>query len=302
MLTHIKVTANDVIDNTIENGTFIFCKELGKGFIKRDFSPLNLTNYTVGNIITAIETLDYNTLVTKGMDRVLFDMGIMTHSERTQKYVDAVLLPPLSTPTEKNASAANLLTKRKYFTFVPVEEVIINPTNVTVSNNLPTKPSAVTGSNGVCFQYPAAYATGWNIKRPNNSFAPYGVDAAFLLDAQPQRAIYFYQVGNVVNGPCDVKLGFMFDSAKVITSISFGSLYYSTRYVEDFEFQASNNTTDGLDGTWTTLSVVTGLTDWWSGHNTKVFEFANNTTFKSYRLHVTKGYDYLDIANLKFME
>ena len=52
----IPITVNkDENISSVENGTFVFCKELSKGFIKREFVWLGVVE-TFENIVEAIES------------------------------------------------------------------------------------------------------------------------------------------------------------------------------------------------------------------------------------------------------
>jgi len=75
--------------SSIPNGEFVFCKELGKGFIKRDISSLGVTQFEA--VCDAIEALDLGVLQTLGLDSVIFLDGNIAISDRLQKSVIAEL-------------------------------------------------------------------------------------------------------------------------------------------------------------------------------------------------------------------
>jgi len=67
----ITVQAGDNISE-VENGTYIHCKELNKGVMKKDFGSLNVSIQTFENIVESIESKDLDFLQSIGLDSVLF--------------------------------------------------------------------------------------------------------------------------------------------------------------------------------------------------------------------------------------
>jgi len=73
------------------NGKFIFCKELSKGFVKTDLTPLNIDDYSFENVVSIIEGLDYNSIETSGVNSVEFgnnyseNKGQILISQRTEE-------------------------------------------------------------------------------------------------------------------------------------------------------------------------------------------------------------------------
>ena len=81
--------------SSIPNGEFVYCKELNKGFIKRDISSLD--SVTFEGVVQAIESLDLGVLETLGFDSVQFGgnyddaRGEMKISDKRSKDVDTKL-------------------------------------------------------------------------------------------------------------------------------------------------------------------------------------------------------------------
>ena len=77
--------------SSISNGEFVFCKELNKGFIKRDISSLDTVTFE--GVVQSIEALDLGVLETLGLDSVQFGgnyddlRGEMIISDKRSKYV-----------------------------------------------------------------------------------------------------------------------------------------------------------------------------------------------------------------------
>ena len=77
-------------------------------------------------------------------------------------------------------------------------------------------------------------------------------------------------------------LCYKFPSTKIIIRYT---LFSSTTLPKDWTFQGSNDTTDGLDGSWTTLDTQTG-----QNPTTKtIYTFANTTPYLAYKIHITKN-------------
>ena len=93
MLTQNVLKTDDI--SGIANGTFIYCKELLKGLVKRDFSALNITDYSFQNVINTIESKDKDFLIQNELDSVLFgaistpDQGQIIKSDKMTKIVQA---------------------------------------------------------------------------------------------------------------------------------------------------------------------------------------------------------------------
>lgn len=88
----VKVLKSDNISE-IENGTYIHCKELNKGLMKKDFGPLGISIQTFENVITTIESKDLSFLEEHGLDSVLFganreeNQGEIIESNRRTKFI-----------------------------------------------------------------------------------------------------------------------------------------------------------------------------------------------------------------------
>lgn len=99
-----------------------------------------------------------------------------------------------------------------------------------------------------------------------------------------------------------VYVGFIFNRTCVINRVAWASNYApSSRYVQQFYVEGSNNTVTGLDGTWTRLTYKTAPDDWMNGFP-KMFSFTNTTAYKAYRLKIVKSMTYMDISFFKFIE
>ena len=92
--------------NNIINDTFIYCKEEGKGFIGRNITSLELTDYSFTNVISELEQRSAQDLIDLGMDPHIFINGQTYQSQIVAKKVleevDALNLTP-----EERLSALN---------------------------------------------------------------------------------------------------------------------------------------------------------------------------------------------------
>jgi len=102
--------------NSITNGEFVFCKELGKGFIKRDISSLGVTQFEA--VCDAIESLPLDSLKTSGLDSVIFFDGNISISDRLEKEIEKYV-SELSVNNKNETFIRSYLddkrTERKYF-------------------------------------------------------------------------------------------------------------------------------------------------------------------------------------------
>lgn len=85
------------LEHTI-NGKFVFCKELKKGFIKRDLSTLGLTDYSFENVSNTIEGLTLVELEATGLNVVIFVNGEEKISHRTNLEI-VKLISEMDSPT-----------------------------------------------------------------------------------------------------------------------------------------------------------------------------------------------------------
>ncbi|MGN7411889.1 hypothetical protein [Paenibacillus sp. SAF-068] len=77
-----------------------------------------------------------------------------------------------------------------------------------------------------------------------------------------------------------------------------------TRSPKDWILEASNDSTNGSDGTWVTLDIVTGTTGW-EMDKKKEFTFSNINSYISYRIRVTLNSgdsSYVSIWQIELME
>ena len=71
--------------SNIRNGEFLFCKELNKGFIKRDITSLGVSTFS--EVADIIESMDVDVLVQYGFDSVKFLEGSIDTSVKVIKQV-----------------------------------------------------------------------------------------------------------------------------------------------------------------------------------------------------------------------
>jgi len=73
----MKITIVQLKDNIseIENNTYIHCKEIKKGLMKKDFTPLGVSIQTFENILSSLESKDLSFLESTGLDSVLFGVN-----------------------------------------------------------------------------------------------------------------------------------------------------------------------------------------------------------------------------------
>ena len=75
----------------VANNTFVFCTELKKGFIKRDLSPLNITDYSFQNVVALVEAMDLPTIESNKLNSVLFKNGEEKISKKTELIVEKMI-------------------------------------------------------------------------------------------------------------------------------------------------------------------------------------------------------------------
>jgi hypothetical protein len=102
----------------------------------------------------------------------------------------------------------------------------------------------------------------------------------------------------------NVWIGYKFDNPIIIDKVMVGGyvgLYALEKYPKDFVIEASNNTTDGTDGSWALLYAHSGLTLVWLGGNLNInyFLFPNTVAYKTYRLRVIANAGNLTETNAK---
>jgi hypothetical protein len=99
-------------------------------------------------------------------------------------------------------------------------------------------------------------------------------------------------------------LGYGFTTTKVINKyIVLGGGNLASKAPKDWTVEGNNDTTDGSDGTWDTLSTVTNETSW-DISTARTYTFTNSTPYKFYRLNITANngdVGYLAIGELKFI-
>lgn len=158
------------------------------------------------------------------------------------------------------------------------------------------------------------YKTGVNIVPvlTSNTSSPLGTafaETSFSTSYLPWRAF-----GNLTanesyataNGRRDGKIGFAFkDTPQPIKSYSvksMGALTYIKGMPKDWVFQGSNDTTTGLDGTWTDLDTRTNQS-WDAIYQRKVYQLEKTVQFKAYRIFFSTNndYGYTGIGALEFI-
>jgi hypothetical protein len=75
----IQIVKKDESIEFIINDKFIYCKELKKGFVKKDLSALNIDDYSFENVSNIIEGLDYQTISSLNVDSVTFGDNYSDH-------------------------------------------------------------------------------------------------------------------------------------------------------------------------------------------------------------------------------
>jgi hypothetical protein len=108
--------------SSISNGEFVFCKELNKGFIKRDISSLDTVTFE--GVSQAIEALDLNVLNTLGLDSVQFGgnyddlRGEIKISDKRNKLINMSVTENINLCKPQdfmNSLISNESTKSRYF-------------------------------------------------------------------------------------------------------------------------------------------------------------------------------------------
>jgi len=122
------VTKNEDISSFI-NDRFIFCKELGKGFVKRDLDTSLLpSNFTFEDAITTIGALTASQLITMKTDMVLFEEGLESVSTKHNKIISKEIADFAKDASKTmdiiNTKLGELKTRWQYnrFDFVPSDD------------------------------------------------------------------------------------------------------------------------------------------------------------------------------------
>jgi len=145
------VTKSTNIENEINN-TFLYCKELRKGIIKKDFSSLGLETQTFENVVNAIESKGKE-IIDSPMDSVLFGanltekQGAITKSYRLQKTIETEVIT-FGTAQEKNSFINKSFQNKPYFELSAVEELLVQEIDTTVVNKILASDGANNGNFG----------------------------------------------------------------------------------------------------------------------------------------------------------
>ena len=145
------VTKSTNIENEINN-TFLYCKELRKGIIKKDFSSLGLETQTFENVVNAIESKGKE-IIDSPMDSVLFGanltekQGAITKSYRLQKTIETEVIT-FGTAQEKNSFINKSFQNKPYFELSAVEELLVQEIDTTVVNKILASDGANNGKFG----------------------------------------------------------------------------------------------------------------------------------------------------------
>ncbi len=119
-----KIVQRDEDISNINNGKFVFCKELSKGFIKRDISSLGVVTFEA--VTNMIETLSIGTLKTLGLDSVQFgdrfnieSRGRIIVSDKLQK--EMIIELDGMEPALANTYLNNKRAASRYFNFTETQ-------------------------------------------------------------------------------------------------------------------------------------------------------------------------------------
>ncbi|WP_311078329.1 DUF1565 domain-containing protein [Paenibacillus polymyxa] len=150
------------------------------------------------------------------------------------------------------------------------------------------------------------------IPKMTNNAAPSGL--AFSKGAYGSNEAYLaFNQTDENEGYCSTNssggvgfLGYKFTAPKVIAKyvVRNGTLTSFKRLPKNWSFEGSNNSTNGIDGTWEILDRQTKQT-WNTPATDKVFEIENIKAFATYRLNWTANNgatDYTSVGELKMFE
>ncbi len=159
-----KVLKTDSVENELDE-TFLFCKELGKGCIKRDFSTIGLNNnYSMENVLNVLDTKTSAELIALDTDTVTFGNGKLIKSSKLDDYVDTYI-SSLTDATSIDSFVKNMKSTKPYFdtefTLQGFRQTLSNQ-NVLMPNNNSTKNLDV--STLFAAAYPNATMTSWQVK------------------------------------------------------------------------------------------------------------------------------------------
>jgi len=130
------------IDDSIENitiGTFIYCKELKKGFVLKDNHKKLSEDLSFNNINIIIEILDYQTILDKGIDSIEFKNGIPYISQRVEERVK-FSVEDLNDSIKYHSFIDDFKKRRRYFDDSKFT-ILLNSTTPDESEEDPSKSS-----------------------------------------------------------------------------------------------------------------------------------------------------------------
>jgi len=158
------VTKTDSIKNELDE-TFLYCKELGKGCIKKDFNTIELNNdYSMENVLNVLDNKSADELIALNVDVLTFEAGQLTKSRKLDSYVDTHI-SSLTDATSIDSFVKNMRSAKPFFdtdfTLQGFRQTLTNQ-NVLMPNNNSTKNLDV--STLFAAAYPNATMSSWQVK------------------------------------------------------------------------------------------------------------------------------------------
>ncbi len=165
MMISKKVLKTDSIENELDE-TFLYCKELGKGCIKKDFNTNELNNdYSMENVLNILDNKTSAELTELNSDAITFNIkGQLTKSRKLDNYIDTYI-SSLTDATSIDSFVKSMKSSKPFFdtdfTLQGFRQTLTNQ-NVLMPNNNSTKNLDV--STLFAAAYPNATMTSWQVK------------------------------------------------------------------------------------------------------------------------------------------
>jgi len=268
-----KVVQKDESLEFVANETFIFCDELKKGFIKRDLSPLNTTDYSFTNIASLIEVSSLEELESTGLNTVIFVNGEEKISVKMNKIIESIIttLPSGITATEIEQLFAQKRAEADYFDLSLLESIDNRPlvSRIVLSNFIEPKTYKWLGWY--------FYNDDLNNIMPNNRFHVNGL----TYDTDTLRHHFSSYNDSYKNPRIDESIEIIFNSPERLNAYGFSaSPYVNNNGTDAFKieiFDENNNLIYVKEHTdlFNSSIIENNRIDYLRGHANPVFSLLN---------------------------
>jgi hypothetical protein len=232
------------------------------------------------------------------------------HTIRMQKGVNG------SIPTNRMIPTASTDTPNGYFKFICVGEDYLGRKKLVADRNIQhtiswdaLNTASIATGNGLPASGIITVPLGADlVPVMTSNTAPSGLAFSTSIYSGTYPAWQAFDTGDngwrsVSGGGYPQRIGYKFTASKVIKAYTV-KCYLANEAPSAWTLQASNNTTTGLDGTWTDIVTVSGQTGW-AGFDKRTFYCLGNTTgYTAYRLSITasNGAAYIGLSDLEFID